>query len=103
MGKLLESQVVRDCFNRLAGNDPSVGLGKPDLPHPVGNGHSVILGEPPLQGAERNVAEAGEFAWAVIGFSGQDFPVVRPRDLYSIIHGNKRLLLLCQGDNDISG
>ena len=78
MRKLLKRQVVGDGFDRFARNDASVGLGETNMPHPIGNGHAVVLREAPLEGAQGNMAETCQFARAVIRLASQCFPVCRP-------------------------
>jgi len=64
--KLFKAEVVSDRFDGFAGDHAGVSLGEADLAHPVGDGHVVVRSEAALQGAQRNMAEASQFAGAVI-------------------------------------
>ena len=64
--KLFETEVVGDRFDRFAGDHAGISLGETDLAHPVRDGHVVVRSEAALQGAQRDVAEASQFAGAVI-------------------------------------
>ena len=64
--ELLETEIVRDGFDRFAGNDAGVGFRQADVAHPVGNGHAVVLREAALEGAQRDVAEPCQFARAIV-------------------------------------
>ena len=66
VGKLFKAEVVSDRFDRFAGDHAGISLGEADLAHPVRDGHVVVRSEAALQGAQRNVAEASQFAGAVI-------------------------------------